>query len=161
MKRNILNHVRHTDKQELSQDLAYVFRVDQQEYTKDNAWSTWEGLFRKWVSDYRGIKNMLEQNDYKDYFTYLDFHPQIQSMIYTTNWIERLNKDFRRVLRMHGAMPNEEFVLVLMGKTSMNKTSYQRCLSKIDLDKKLFPPEGGVISLNADKELRFRSVVQD
>ncbi|MDD4673940.1 MAG: transposase [Bacteroidales bacterium] len=49
---------------------------------------------------------MLEQIDYKDYFTYLDFHPQIQSMIYTTNWIERLNKDFRRVLKMRGAIPN-------------------------------------------------------
>ncbi len=36
-------------------------------------------------------------------------------MIYTTNWIERLQKDFRRVTRMHGAMPNEESVLVLMG----------------------------------------------
>jgi transposase-like protein len=161
LKRNMLNRVRHTDKQELSQDLANVFRVGQQEYTKDHAWSRWEGLCRKWGSDYRGIKNMLEQIDYKDYFTYLDFHPQIQSMIYTTNWIERLNKDFRRVLRMRGAMPNEESVLVLMGKTAMDKTSYQRCLPKIDLDKKLFPPEGGIFSLNADKELRFRSVDQD
>lgn len=27
-------------------------------------------------------------------------------MIYTTNWIDRLQKDFRRVTRMRGAMPN-------------------------------------------------------
>jgi hypothetical protein len=40
-------------------------------------------------------------------------------MIYTTNWIERLQRDFRRVLRMHGAMPNEESVIVLMAKTAM------------------------------------------
>jgi transposase-like protein len=36
-------------------------------------------------------------------------------MIYTTNWIERLQKDFRRVTRMRGAMPDEGSVIVLMG----------------------------------------------
>ena len=54
-------------------------------------------------------------------------------MIYTTNWIERLQKDFRRVTRMRGAMPNEESVMpneesviLLMGKTAMDKKSYLR-----------------------------------
>lgn len=37
-------------------------------------------------------------------------------LIYTTNWLERLQKDFRRVTRMRGAMPNEEYVLMLMGR---------------------------------------------
>lgn len=60
-------------------------------------------------------------------------------MVYTTNWIERLQKDFRRVTRMRGAMPNEESVLVLMGKTAMDKTSYNRILPGILMDKGLFP----------------------
>ena len=62
-------------------------------------------------------------------------------MIYTTNWIERLQKDFRRVTRMRGAMPNEESVLLLMGKTAMDKKSYLRQVPRIDLDETLFPPE--------------------
>ena len=37
-------------------------------------------------------------------------------MIYMTNWIERLQKDFRRITRMRGTMPNEESVLLLMAK---------------------------------------------
>ena len=60
-------------------------------------------------------------------------------MIYTTNWIERLQKDFRRVTRMRGAMPNEESVLVLMGKTAMDKSSYNRILPGITTDRTLFP----------------------
>ena len=36
-------------------------------------------------------------------------------MIYTTNWSERLQKDFRRITRMRGAIPNVESVLLLMG----------------------------------------------
>ncbi len=62
-------------------------------------------------------------------------------MIYTTNWIERLQKDFRRVTRMRGAMPNEESVLLLMGKTAMDKKSYLRQVPRIDLDETLFPSE--------------------
>ena len=76
---------------------------------------------------------------YKTYFTYLNYSPRIQSMIYTTNWIERLQKDFRRVTRMRGAMPNEESVLVLMGKTAMDKSSYNRILPGITTDRTLFP----------------------
>ncbi len=62
-------------------------------------------------------------------------------MIYTTNWIERLQRDFRRVLRMRSAMPNEESVIVLMAKTAMDKTAYRRELPGIDIDKKFFPEE--------------------
>lgn len=62
-------------------------------------------------------------------------------MIYTTNCIERLQKDFRRVTRMRGAMPNEESVLLLMDKTAMDKKSYLRQVPRIDNDTTLFPPE--------------------
>ena len=82
-----------------------------------------------------------ERLSYKLYFTYLNYDHRIQSMIYTTNWIERLQKDFRRVTRMRGAMPNEESVLLLMGKTAMDKKSYLRQVHRIDLDEELFPPE--------------------
>ena len=53
---------------------------------------------------------------YKLYLTYLNYDHRIHAMIYTTNWIERLQKDFRRVTRMRGAMPNEESVPSADGK---------------------------------------------
>ena len=85
------------------------------DYEICNTWFT--GCLRK---DYLSIRRMRDDASYKAYFTYLNYSPRIQSMIYTTNWIERLQKDFRRVTRMRGAMPNEESVLVLMGKTAMD-----------------------------------------
>ncbi len=51
--------------------------------------------------------------------TYLNYTPEIQSMIYTTNRIERLNRDFRRVTRMRTAMPDEDSVLTLTGSMAM------------------------------------------
>lgn len=38
-------------------------------------------------------------------------------------------------------MPNEESVLLLMGKTAMDKKSYLRQVPRIDNDAILFPPE--------------------
>lgn len=42
---------------------------------------------------------------------------------------------------MRGAIPNEDSVHLLMGKTAMDKKSYLRQVPRINLDKKLFPPE--------------------
>lgn len=71
----------------------------------------------------------------------MNYDHRIQSMIYTTNWIERLQKDFRKVTRMRGAMPNEESVILLMRNTAMDKKSYLRQVPRINLDNVLFPDE--------------------
>ena len=42
-------------------------------------------------------------------------------MIYTTNWIERLNKDFRRTLKIRNALPSSESALTLLSKVAMDK----------------------------------------
>jgi transposase-like protein len=59
-------------------------------------------------------------------------------MIYTTNWIERLNKDFRSVLCNRNSMPDEESVIILMGHVSMNKSAYTRKVPKLDAEERLF-----------------------
>jgi len=139
LKRGMLNKVRHGDKGELADDLREVFRTGDKSYTQEQAWDSWLALCDKWGKDYHTIKRMGADLFYRDYFTYLDFHPRIHSMIYTTNWIERLQKDFRRVTRMRGALPSEEAVILLMGKTAMDKKAHLRALPAIDIDKKLFP----------------------
>ena len=62
---------------------------------------------------------------YRQYFTYLEYDYRIQSMIYSTNWIERLNRDYKRVTRMRGALPNPESAMLLLGYVAMNKSAYQ------------------------------------
>ena len=141
LKRNMFSKVRHGDKGQLAADLREVFRTGDRGYTPELAWQSWQSLCSKWGKDYRSIKRMGNDPYYKYYFTYLNYHPRIQAMIYTTNWIERLQRDFRRVLRMRGAMPSEESVIVLMAKTAMDKSAYYRALPGIDQDSKLFPED--------------------
>ena len=39
-------------------------------------------------------------------------------MIYTTNWIERLNKTFKKSLRIRNTTPNVESYLALLSKVT-------------------------------------------
>ena len=141
LKRNILSDVRNGDKGDVTEDLRHIFRTGDRNYTVEQAWSEWQQFCAQWGRYYRSIRKRGEDASCKAYFTYLNYDHRIQSMIYTTNWIERLQKDFRRVTRMRGAMPNEESVILLMGKTAMDKKSYLRQVPRIDLDKNLFPDE--------------------
>ena len=139
LKRNMFAKVRHGDKAALAADMRDVFRTGQRDYTVEEAWSRWQQMCDKWGKDYRSIKMLRNNADYKAYLTYLNYAPEIQSMIYTTNWIERLNRDFRRVTRMRTAMPNEESVLTLMGSVAMDHKAFDRQLPRITCDKQLFP----------------------
>lgn len=139
LKRNMFAKVRHGDKAALAADLRDIFRTGQRDYTVETAWSKWQDMCERWGKDYLSIKRLRDNSDYKAYLTYLNYAPEIQGMVYTTNWIERLNRDFRRVTRMRTAMPNEESVLALMGSVAMDHRAFDRVLPNINVDKKLFP----------------------
>lgn len=139
LKRNMLAKVRHGDKAVLAADMRDVFRTGQRDYTVEAAWQKWQDMCDRWGKDYRSIRLMRDNADYKAYLTYLNYAPEIQSMIYTTNWIERLNRDFRRVTRMRTAMPNEDSVLTLMGSVAMDHKAFDRMLPNITVDRTLFP----------------------
>lgn len=139
LKRNMFAKVRHGDKAALAADLRDIFRTGQRDYTVEMAWTKWQEMCDRWGKDYRAIKLLRSNPDYKACLTYLNYAPEIQAMIYTTNWIERLNRDFRRVTRMRTAMPNEDSVLTLMGSVAMDHKAFDRALPNISVDKTLFP----------------------
>ena len=57
-------------------------------------------------------------------FHYLKYNYNIRSMIYTTNWIERLNKTFKKSLKVRGALPNVEAGLVLLYGVATEMSCY-------------------------------------
>ncbi len=64
-------------------------------------------------------------------------------MIYTTNWIERLNKSFRKTLKVRGSLPSVESALVLITKTAvdMGIGTYSYPVYNFKKDNKLFNKE--------------------
>ena len=137
--RNMMARVKPAHKQQLVHDLRDVFMTGDTSDTSEAGWERFQAVCRKWGGKYKTFRNLENNPWYLNYFTYLSYDARIQSMIYTTNWIERLQRDFRRVLRMRAVMPNAEAVLLLMGKTAMSKSAYTRAVPKLGYDQVLFP----------------------
>ncbi len=62
-------------------------------------------------------------------------------MIYTTNWIERLNKSFRRTLKMRNALPSSKAAITLMGYVAMEmeEKTYSYPISNFKFDDNFKP----------------------
>ena len=88
---------------------------------KQDALENLKKFSEKWGSKYRFIKSLNDRSEMIYYFTYLDFNAKIQKLIYTTNWIENLNKRFRKVLKTRNSMPSDESVLLLLSSVAIDK----------------------------------------
>ena len=97
------------------EDLNQVFNPDEASYSAQQAVVQLKETLIKWSKTYPKLKSTINRNDLETIFTYLNFDYRIRRMIYTTNWIERLNKSFRRTLKMRNALPNPQAAITLMG----------------------------------------------
>ena len=73
LKRNMFAKVRHGDKAALAADLRDIFRSGQRDYTVEMAWTKWKEMCDRWGNDYRAIKLMRNNDDYKAYMTYVNY----------------------------------------------------------------------------------------
>ena len=136
LKRNIINKVKPRDKPEIANELKKIFRPDRDNITCEKAHSDFMTFINKWEKQYPSLKR-YKHDRYHFYFTYFKFEREIRGMIYTTNWIERLNRDIKRVLKMRGAMPNYDSVILLIGNVSMNMSVFKYPIFNL-LESKLF-----------------------
>lgn len=117
--RNLYKHIRKTDRVAFCEDIKVVFNPDDVFYTPEQAEKQLKEKLKKWSRTYPRLKAVIDSEKLSILFTYLNFDYRIRRMIYTTNWIERLNKSFRRTLKMRNALPNPEAVITLLGFVSM------------------------------------------
>jgi putative transposase len=136
--RVLLKEVKPKHKKELSDDFKEVFRTDDRNDSKEDGMNRFLAFFDKWGKLYPHFKRRkLNDRNYL-YFTYLGYHYRVRSMIYSTNWVERLNRDYKRTTRMRGALPNPEASLLLLGGVSMNRKAYGRKVPKLDYEQVKF-----------------------
>lgn len=138
LERNVLSRIKPADKKAVGEDLREVFVTDKKDDSPDKGWKRWEDFVGAWKKRYPSLKNYLDKPNYFAHFTYLNYHHKTRSMIYSTNWIERLNRDYKRTLRMRGVMPDSDSVIFLLGKVSMTRTAYDRKVPKLDYEQKRF-----------------------
>lgn len=119
-KRNVLAVFPRTKRAEIGVELKEVFQVETKIITPVASYEKLINFVQKWETKYPSLKGFKSELNIA-YFTYLDFPAEIQRMIYSTNWIERLNRDYKRVLKMRGAMPSASSILALMSSVAMEK----------------------------------------
>ena len=120
VKRSILSVFPRTKRLEIGKELLEVFAIETKKVTPVEAFENLSNFVMKYQKSYPSLKSFSNKRNIA-YFTYLNYPVSIQRMIYSTNWIERLNRDYKRVLKMRGAMPSPESVLFLMGSVAMEK----------------------------------------
>ncbi len=120
-KRNITSIFPYKLRSQINDELKEVFKLETSTDTPLEGFNRLQIFVNNWISKYPSLKSYRnERNTY--YFTYTKFPASIQRMIYSTNWIERLNRDYKRTLKMRGALPSAEAVLFLIGSVAMEKT---------------------------------------
>ncbi len=135
LKRNLINKIKTRDKAEFTSEIKEIFNP-LQDLSAQQAHSNFKDFISKWSKSYPALKRYIGDR-YALYFTYFNYEINIRAMIYTTNWIERLNKDFKRVLKMRGAMPNAAAVILLIANVAKNKATYDYPIYQFE-ESKLF-----------------------
>lgn len=124
LKRNIAGKVKPRDKKQVMEELKQICSPDQWDITLEKAFENFKEFIQKWQKNYPQLKRYQHER-YRFYFTYFKCEREIRDMIYTTNWIERLNRDYKRVINMRGAMPNPQAVFLLMAIVAQNADIYK------------------------------------
>lgn len=132
LKRSILRKTKKQHRSELAGDLATIFQLDNREDSKNALYDRARQTYQKWGKLYPNLKTLSDPDFLCYYATYLEFEYEIRNMIYTTNWIERLNKSFKRTLKIRNSMPSVDSVLTLLSKVAidMNSSTYQYPVSR-------------------------------
>lgn len=147
LKRNILSFFPHKEKKNIATELNEVIQLETKSITPIEGFNNLCTFVDKYLGKYPSLKRFKELRNIA-YFTYLEYPKEVQRMIYSTNWIERLNRDYKRVLKMRGAMPAAESVIALMGAVAMEKedTVYSYPVAAFrnieELKRKEIPPSG-------------------
>lgn len=125
--RRLIAHVRHTDKAHIISDWQSVLRLDESEQLISHCHQRLIEFIEKWSKKYPTISRLLPENKWHYYFAYCRYPVQLRRLLYTTNWIERLNKEIRKTTRHVGSFPNPDSVLnlIFMVTQQMEENTYR------------------------------------
>ena len=103
--RNTIRYIASKNQKEFMKDLKPVYQAP----TEDAALLALEDFQKKWDAQYPQISKSWYAN-WDNLVTFLQYPPEIRRIIYTTNPIESLNSQLRKVTKNKRVFPNDEAV---------------------------------------------------
>ena len=104
--RSSIKYVPYKDKKSFVADLKTVYTAINESEAMENLVEIKE----KWVDKYPNAIKSWEDN-WDNLSTFFEFSPYIRKIIYTTNVIESLNSQFRKVTKTKLIFPNDESLI--------------------------------------------------
>lgn len=115
--RSSTRYVSYTDIKAFIADLKQIYKA----LTEEAAQEALSALKKKWGKKYpSGIKSWEDNWDILS--TFYAYPPEVRRIIYTTNIIEGLHRQFRKVTKTKGVFPNDESLRKMLYLASMNIT---------------------------------------
>lgn len=107
--RNSLKYVASKDQKEFMRDLKLVYQATTKELAEDELLK----LDEKWGKKYPIVLQSW-QNKWENLSYYFKYPKEIRKIMYTTNIIESVHRQFRKLTKTKGAFPNENSLLKLL-----------------------------------------------
>ena len=107
--RNSLKYVGSNNQKQFAKELKSVYQA----FTREEAQTELDRLEEKWGSKYP-IVFQSWRNKWDNLSVYFDYPEDIRRVIYTTNIIESVHRQFRMLTKTKGAFPNDESLLKLL-----------------------------------------------
>lgn len=128
--RSSTRYVSYTDIKNFTADLKTVYRAASEEEALENL----EQVKEKWGKKYPSAIKSWESN-WDCLSTFFIFPPEIRKIIYTTNAIEALHRQFRKVTKTKAVFPTEQSLLKMLylatAKIQQKWTMRYRCWDQV------------------------------
>ncbi len=103
--RNSMKYVSYKDRKEVCKDLKSIYSAINEEEAKENL----EKFKSKWTKKYPVIPRIWEQN-WDRVIPLFRFTGEIRRVIYTTNTIESINRQIRKIIKTKGLFPTDNSI---------------------------------------------------
>ena len=107
--RNSLKYIASKDQKEFMKDLKLVYQASSKEIAEDELFK----LDEKWGKKYPIVLNSWN-NKWENLSHYFKYPYPIRKIMYTTNIIESVHRQFRKLTKTKGAFPNKDSLLKLL-----------------------------------------------
>ncbi|MGZ6590285.1 MAG: IS256 family transposase, partial [Solirubrobacteraceae bacterium] len=108
--RNSLKFVSYKDRKTVAADLKPIYRAA----SRDAAELALESFAEKWDRRYPMIAEQWRAN-WERFCPFLEFPEDVRRVIYTTNSIEALNRQIRKIIKTRGHFPSDDAAIKLIG----------------------------------------------
>jgi putative transposase len=98
-----LRFVPYKDRRPVAHDLKLIYTA----VDRDHAWDQLERFAEKWDPKYPMISHSWTEH-WERVVPFLAFPPEVRRVVYTTNTIEALNRQIRKIIKTRGSFPDED-----------------------------------------------------